>query len=154
MEKIQFSPLRQWTPAIYWNDSKIAIGLHLAARSFVKSKKESEFEVGVWSPSHHEFLKLDAWVCNYYIFVSIFLKVLLLKLSFWSNTNTILVTKGQEASDIFWICSGSKTVAQRPLQSSAHVLLSYPWSQFSQPCLRPIPLSEASPSLQLFPVSF
>lgn len=59
--------------------------------------------IRIWSGAsvhispHHSFLKLQGWVCNYYIFVSIGFRVLLLKLSFSSSPIKYRWSKGKKA---------------------------------------------------------
>ena len=97
-----------------------------------RSEKESKSEVACLEPFyHHDVLKLQARVCNYYIFVFIFFKVLLLKVSFWICSNKVFVTKRKEASDIFWIHFLSESADQMSFRASVPGQDLSPWPQLS-----------------------
>lgn len=98
MEKTQFSHQGQWTPAICWSDSNTAISANLSTLVFCGQWKGIPIWSGVSTALYITLLKLQGWECNYYIFVSMVFRVLLLKLSLSSRPIKPQWSKGQRLS--------------------------------------------------------
>lgn len=116
---------------MYWCDSKIAISSNLMRLSFEEAKG-----IQIWSSMFRALLtswcsEITSLSVNYYIFVFIFFKVLLLKISFWNSSNKVFMTKRKEASDIFWIHFLSERADQMSLRASLPGQELSPWPQFS-----------------------